>query len=241
MSRKILFITLIMSLFITGCNNKQQQTEPQPIGEEKQEQPAATGTPSATETKTLSAEEMAYANLAEEPMFKIKTNQGDIVIKLYKDTPLHKENFIKLAKKHYYDSIRFHRVIRNFMIQAGDPFSKDPQNAHRVGTGGPGYTIPAEFNANFTHKKGALAAARRGGDANPLKESSGSQFYIVQDEEGCKHLDGEYTVFGETVEGLEVIDRIAAIPTDGRGKPASEVVILSVTPVAPAPAENIAE
>lgn len=230
MSRKVLFITLIMSLFFTGCKNKQQQTETQPIDGQKQEQIAATEE-TAPETKTLSAEELAYANLAEEPMFKIKTNHGDIVIKLYKDTPLHRENFIKLAKAHYYDSIRFHRVIPNFMIQAGDPFSKEPENAHKVGTGGPGYTIPAEFNASFTHKKGALAAARRGGSSNPLKESSGSQFYIVQDEQGCKHLDGEYTIFGETVEGLEVVDRIAAIPTDAKGKPATDVIILSVTPV----------
>ena len=98
------------------------------------------------------------------------------------------------------------------------------------GTGGPGYTIPAEILPNHTHKKGALAAARRGDQANPAKESSGSQFYIVQDAESCKHLDGEYTIFGEVVDGLNVVDKIAAERTDFRDRPLRKVEIISITP-----------
>ena len=116
------------------------------------------------------------------------------------------------------------------MIQGGDPLTKDPANADRFGTGGPGYTVPAEFVPEYTHKKGALAAARRGDAANPMKESSGSQFYIVQDPYTCAQLDGEYTVFGETVEGLDVIDKIAAVETDRRDRPVAQVKIISVKP-----------
>src|SRR5574344_832694 len=102
------------------------------------------------------------------------------------------------------------------MIQGGDPLTKDTLNVDRYGTGGPGYTIPAEFIAAHKHKKGALAAARKGDVANPQRESSGSQFYIVENPQSCAQLDGQYTVFGETIEGLDVIDKIAATPTDGR-------------------------
>ena len=114
------------------------------------------------------------------------------------------------------------------MIQGGDPLTKDPANADKFGTGGPGYTIPAEFVPEYTHKKGALAAARRGDRANPMKESSGSQFYIVQDEAACASLNGEYTVFGETISGFDVIDRIAAVQTNENDLPLSEVKIVSV-------------
>ena len=166
----------------------------------------------------------------EEPIFDIVTNYGTIKIKLYKNTPKHRENFAKLALSGFYDGILFHRVIKGFMIQGGDPLTKDPANADRFGTGGPGYTVPAEFVPEYTHKKGALAAARRGDAANPMKESSGSQFYIVQDPYTCAQLDGEYTVFGETVEGLDVIDKIAAVETDRRDRPVAQVKIISVKP-----------
>ena len=110
----------------------------------------------------------------------IKTQYGDMVAILYDETPKHKENFIKLAKEHYFDSLLFHRVIAGFMIQAGDPDSKKAQPGVPLGMGGPGYTVPAEINPNFFHEKGTLSAARLGDDRNPSKASSGSQFYIVQ-------------------------------------------------------------
>ena len=119
-------------------------------------------------------------------------------------------------------------VINGFMIQTGDPLTKDPANKSMYGTGGPGYTVPAEFVKEYRHKKGALAAARRGDAANPYKESSGSQFYIVQDERACAQLDGAYTVFGEVIEGLPVIDKIASVQTDGRDRPFSPVKIVTI-------------
>ena len=116
------------------------------------------------------------------------------------------------------------------MIQGGDPFTRDTAKVAQYGTGGPGYTIPAEIVPGKTHKKGALAAARRGDQVNPAKESSGSQFYIVHDPENCAHLDGEYTIFGEVVDGLEVIDKIASERTDLRDRPLGKVQIISITP-----------
>src|SRR5690242_317617 len=113
-------------------------------------------------------------------LVKIKTNYGEMVAILYDETPKHKQNFIKLAKEHYLDSTLFHRVIEGFMIQGGDPISKHAGPGMSLGNGGPGYTIQAELNPKFFHKKGALAAARLGDDQNPSKASSGSQFYIVQ-------------------------------------------------------------
>ena len=166
-----------------------------------------------------------------EPEFNIVTNFGTMKIKLYDKTPKHKENFIKLVNEKYYDGIRFHRVIEGFMIQTGDPYSRDLAMANAWGTGGPEYTIPAEFVNEYYHKKGALAAARKGDMANPRKASSGSQFYIVQDEQGCLHLDGQYTIFGEVVEGLDIIDKIAAVETDPYNRPLSDVIIESIRPV----------
>ena len=168
------------------------------------------------------------AALPEEPVFEIVTTMGSIKVKLYSQTPKHRENFAKLALSEFYDGILFHRVINGFMIQTGDPLTKDAANAPRYGTGGPGYNVPAEFVPEYTHKKGALAAARRGDAVNPLKESSGSQFYIVQDEMSCAALDGDYTVFGETIEGLDVIDKIAAVETNERDCPLNEVKILKI-------------
>lgn len=168
------------------------------------------------------------ANLAEEPVFDIITTMGTIRIKLYSDTPKHKANFAKLALEGFYDGILFHRIINGFMIQTGDPLTKDMGNKHLFGTGGPGYNVPAEFVPAHKHIKGALAAARRGDAANPLKESSGSQFYIVQDPVTCAQLDGAYTVFGETIEGLDVIDKIAKVETDPRDCPISPVKIVKI-------------
>ncbi len=168
--------------------------------------------------------------LPEEPVFCIVTNLGTIKVKLYSKTPKHRDNFEKLALSGFYDGLLFHRVINGFMIQGGDPNTRDksPEGKRLYGQGGPGYTVPAEFVPEYRHKKGALAAARRGDAANPMRESSGSQFYLVQDEAACSQLDGGYTVYGETVEGLDVIDRIAAVATDGRDCPVNEVVIKKV-------------
>ena len=168
------------------------------------------------------------AQLPAEPVFDIITSMGVIKIKLYEGTPKHRENFAKLALEKYYDGMLFHRVINGFMIQGGDPLTKDAANKARFGTGGPDYTVPAEFVPEYRHKKGAIAAARRGDAVNPYKESSGSQFYLVQDAANCAQLDGAYTVFGETVEGLDVIDKIAAVQTDGRDCPVQDVKIITV-------------
>lgn len=228
----------------------------------------------------------------------IKTSYGDMVAILYDETPKHKENFIKLAKEHYYDSMLFHRVIEGFMIQGGDPDSKNAMPGQPLGRGGPGYTVEAEINSKFFHERGALSAARLGNQQNPEKASSGSQFYIVQgtvmtEEElrvdqakfdaamqqffqnpanrpaydsivvsyqsgdmdaykemlrklkarvvkatgmnvekevsadklkayttvgGSPSLDGEYTVFGKVIQGMDVVDKIAAVQKDQGGE-----------------------
>ncbi len=166
--------------------------------------------------------------LREEPEFEVVTSHGTMKLRLYSKTPKHRDNFVKLVADKYYDGMRFHRVIEGFMIQGGDPYSRDTAMIDRWGTGGPEYTVPAEFVEEYHHKKGAVAAARKGDMANPRKASSGSQFYIVQDEYGCSHLDGQYTVFGEIYEGLDVIDRIATVATDRYDRPYEDVMIVSV-------------
>ena len=166
----------------------------------------------------------------EEPEFIMETTHGTMKIKLYSKTPLHRENFTNLVAENYYDGIRFHRVIEGFMIQTGDPLSRDTSMINSWGTGGPDKTVPAEFIAEYGHKKGAIAAARKGDMANPKKASSGSQFYIVHDPNTCIHLDGQYTVFGEVTEGLEVIDAIATVATDRYDRPYEDVMILSIKP-----------
>ena len=167
----------------------------------------------------------------EEPEFIIETTHGTMKVKLYSKTPQHRDNFAKLVSENYYDGIRFHRVIEGFMIQTGDPFSRDTAMIDRWGTGGPDYTVPAEFIAEYGHKKGALAAARKGDMANPKKASSGSQFYIVHDPNSCRHLDGQYSVFGEVTEGLDVIDVIATVDTDRYDRPYEDVIINSIRKV----------
>lgn len=171
------------------------------------------------------------AQLPEEPVFQINTTMGTITVKLYSDTPKHRDNFVKLASERFFDGILFHRVIDGFMIQAGDPLTKDMANKAQFGTGGPGYEIPAEFVPAHNHKLGALAAARKGDRANPMKNSSGSQFYIVQNPQTCQQLDGQYTVFGETIDGFDVIEKISKTQVDERDCPVNPVKIISVVPV----------
>lgn len=157
----------------------------------------------------------------------ISTQFGEMKVILFDKTPQHKANFLKLATEGFYDSTFFHRVINNFMIQGGDPNTKPGGKPELAGQGGPGYTIPAEFVAEYSHIKGALAAARQGDQINPTKASSGSQFYIVHNDEGCRHLNGQYTVFGQVIKGFEVIDAVATQPVNrGRGdRPLKDIVI----------------
>jgi Peptidyl-prolyl cis-trans isomerase (rotamase) - cyclophilin family len=191
---------------------------------------------------------------------ELVTTQGDIILRLSDSTPLHRDNFLRLIKSHYFDSVLFHRVIQNFMIQGGDPLSKHAKPGQPLGNGGPDYTIPAEFRVTLFHKKGVLAAAREGDDVNPQKASSASQFYIVQGKVftdvgldsveafrlhgrkipsyqrevyktvgGTPHLDQNYTIFGEVIKGLDVVDKIAAVPTSkglDRDRPLEDVRIL---------------
>lgn len=248
---------------------------------------------------------LSFSFKKRDTLVKISTPYGDMKVKLYDETPLHQENFLKLVDEQFYDSTLFHRVINQFMIQGGDPESKNAKAGAMLGNGGPGYQIPAEFNPNFIHKKGALAAARQGDNVNPKKESSGSQFYIVHgttfdsvqlgemeskkkgmmmrslgqayleapENAQCKqdlivanntrnrvmmdslnqvimaaiqpqldstgftaeqkeiyatiggapHLDGEYTVFGEVIEGLDIIDSIATQPTNNQNRPNQDI------------------
>ncbi len=190
------------------------------------------------------------ASTGGEAMVLIETTLGNIKVKLYDSTPEHKKNFLKLAKEGFLDSTLFHRVIPGFMIQGGDPDSKRAQPGQPLGMGGPGYTIPAEFGAK--HFRGALSAARQPDQVNPEKRSSGSQFYIVQNgpvpqqqldqiiqmkgiqytpEEreyylkvgGYPALDGDYTVFGNVVEGLDVVDKIAFAQRDSRDRPLQDI------------------
>ncbi len=227
MKSKIFALILIVSLAAASCGNRNTQKT------SSDGTAASEATAETTEnTKTMDSN-LAFdpASLPEEPIFEIHTTEGTITILLYADTPLHRDNFVKLASRHYYDSVLFHRVIYNFMIQTGDPNTKDPAKEDEYGNGGPDYTIPAEIIPAHTHKKGAVAAARLGDTANPRRESSGSQFYIVQSEEGCSHLNGAYTVFGETLDGFEVIDRIASIRTNAMDRPLKDVRIISITPV----------
>ena len=185
---------------------------------------------------------------------KISTKYGDMVAELYDETPIHRDNFIKLVKDGFYDGTLFHRVIPGFMIQGGDPSSIDSNPNLRTGNGGPGYTLPAELNPQFFHKKGALAAARMSDAINPKKESSGSQFYIVEGQVyddtsinlmaqrmgtefssaqkiayttigGTPQLDANYTVFGELVEGLDVISKISNVSRDKNNLPKEKVIM----------------
>ncbi|MDX1909495.1 MAG: peptidylprolyl isomerase [Bacteroidia bacterium] len=162
----------------------------------------------------LDPETLDAQNGKKDVVVTISTSFGEMTVILYDETPKHKANFLKLVEEGFYDSTAFHRVIQNFMIQGGDPYSKAGGTGGPVGTGGPGYTVDAEFVPGITHVKGALAAARQGDQVNPKRASSGSQFYIVHSEAGCRGLNGQYTVFGRVVKGLEVVDAIATQPTN---------------------------
>ena len=225
--KRIILIGLCIAgaaVLVSGCGSKKAKEAQQKAEQALADSLAAVA---AEQSKAVQARIDA---LPEEPVFDIITNMGTIKVKLYSGTPKHRENFAKLAFSKYYDGIIFHRVINGFMIQGGDPLTKDIYaDPAKYGTGGPDYTIPAEFVPEYTHKKGALAAARRGDEANPLKESSGSQFYIVQNESTCAQLDGNYTVFGQTVEGFDVIDKIAAVETNNRDCPVTPVKIITIT------------
>lgn len=182
----------------------------------------------------------------------LETPFGEMEIELFDETPKHRDNFIRLAEEGFYENLLFHRVISGFMIQGGDPVSRGAKKGKSLGSGGPGYQIDAEFNPEFVHLKGALAAARTGGPSNPLKQSSGSQFYIVQGNKltqeqlnqvehrkgihytdgqkkiykevgGTPFLDMEYTVFGRVVNGLDVIDKIAKAKTNKSNRPDEDI------------------
>ncbi len=190
----------------------------------------------------------------EKALVEIETPFGNMIVELYDDTPQHQQNFLELTRQGFYDSLLFHRVIDGFMIQGGDPQSRHADPNARLGAGGPGYQIPAEIEANHKHIKGALAAARQGDAVNPEKKSSGSQFYIVhggdisrddlkvfskrsqisyQEDEieayehhgGTPFLDGQYTVFGQVIKGLDVIDKIAQAETRQDDRPLEDITM----------------
>lgn len=164
-------------------------------------------------------EETITENAQTFEVLELSTDFGQMYIHLYDETPLHKANFDSLVRAGFYDSTEFHRCIRNFMIQGGDPNSKD-DNRGNDGTGGPGYTVAAEIDSSkFKHTYGALAAARIGNSGNPERRSSGSQFYIVNNVNGTPHLDGEYTTFGTVLSGIEVATTIAKQPQNSSNLP----------------------
>ena len=208
-------------------------------------------------TKTKEVKRSVTVVAPEKCLVLIETEFGNMMVHLFDETPAHRDNFIKLAESGYYNGLLFHRVINGFMLQGGDPESRGAAPNQSLGTGGPGYTLDAEIKPNIAHVKGALAAARQGDNINPEKKSSGSQFYIVdgkgvteaqltQNElryeikypEGVKNLylrdggtpflDQQYTVFGQVIEGLDVIDAIASTPTN-RGDRPQEDVSMKVT------------
>lgn len=218
---------------------------------------------------TTSCSILSKTKKMKEEKVKIETTEGVIVVKLYNETPLHRDNFLKLVKDKFYDGVLFHRVIADFMIQGGDPDSKTAKTNTQLGSGDVGYTIPAEIQSPaIYHKKGALAAARQGDNVNPQKASSGCQFYIVEgktftDAEldnmqrgrmmragsltndstlmfneqarndyktvgGTPHLDGSYTVFGEVVEGIEIVEKISRVKTNSSDRPMEDVKVIKM-------------
>lgn len=237
-------LVILFGLFIMGCNN--QSTEKK----------AKTPTKKQATTSQAKKENKAVETIGPTEIngqkVKISTKYGDMIVVLYDETPKHRDNFVKLANEGFYDGTLFHRVMKDFMIQGGDPDSKNATPDQRLGVGGPGYTIEAEFNPEFYHKKGALAAARQGDQVNPERRSSGSQFYLVQGKKytatelnrfaqqtgafytaeqinvyqtlgGTPFLDTQYTVFGEVVDGMDVIDKIAAVSTSAQNRPVEDL------------------
>jgi cyclophilin family peptidyl-prolyl cis-trans isomerase len=200
----------------------------------------------------ISLSALAFSQAKKNAMVEIKTEYGTIVMKLYDETPLHRDNFLKLTSDSFFNGTLFHRVIKNFVIQGGDPDSRNAKPDVELGNGGPGYDIPAEFNPALYHKRGAVGAARESDSINPEKKSSGSQFYIAvgkvftdvkldslekkynkkftpQQREvyktigGTPHLDGRYTVFGEVIEGMDVVDKISIVATNKQDRPVKDI------------------
>ncbi|PSK90145.1 peptidylprolyl isomerase [Taibaiella chishuiensis] len=155
-----------------------------------------------------------------EKVIEIQTDFGNMYVWLYKETPLHRENFLKLAGQQFYDNTTFHRIIKDFMIQGGDPKSKD-DDPNNDGTGGPGYDIPAEFVSSLKNVRGALATARLGDNVNPQKASNGSQFFINL--VANTHLDNNYTVFGFVMKGMEAADKIVVQPKNANDRPLTNI------------------
>lgn len=240
-SMKILSSVLFCILMIFSAVNSNAQVKKKPI---KKAQPARVNKTLKPGPAVALVEKKVVVTKV-----KITTDMGEIVVRLYDKTPRHRDNFLKLANEGFYDSLLFHRVMNNFMIQGGDPQSKNAQPGIMLGAGDVGYTIPAEFDSTLYHKKGALAAARNN---NPEKASSGCQFYIVQgkiytDDElnriemqngikfssakrmtykmlgGTPHLDMNYTVFGEVESGLEVVDMIAIAARNNSNRPLKDI------------------
>ncbi len=217
----------------------------------------ASETPTGPSTAPVAAERETfepYRPDSSATRLELTTPYGTMKVELYCNTGLHKENFLKLVKEGFFEGLLFHRVVSGFMIQGGDPTSRNAPAHTRLGGGGPGYTLPAEFDDHYVHVKGALCAARLGDEANPGKESSGSQFYLVQGRPvsaeqldhyertkgiaysarqrweyqnigGTPQLDREYTVFGRVYEGLEVIDKIAEQSVNGDNRPLKNVTM----------------
>jgi len=230
---------LIAACFIAFVACKEKTTTP------VQEEPAPIKTTTQINTMENQIDTTQY-------YVNISTSFGDMTVKLYNETPKHRDNFLKLVKEGYYNDLLFHRVIKDFMIQGGDPASRNASANTQLGAGGPSYTIPAEFNSSLIHKKGALSAARQGDQVNPTKASSGSQFYVVQGKVSSKaeldqiaksygitytpeqvetystiggtpFLDNNYTVFGEVIKGIDVIDKIAAVKTAYGDRPLADL------------------
>jgi len=244
--KSFLLIAMVAIFGLTACNNqdsdKKETKRPELKKEIKEQQTSAPQKEKAsTDEKTIKGQKA-----------KISTKFGDIIIVLYDETPIHRDNFVKLAEDGFYNGTLFHRVIKNFMIQGGDPNSVGASPNQRLGNGGPGYTLQAEILPEFIHKKGALSAARQGDQVNPEKRSSGSQFYIVQGQPqnaqqlnqmaqrtgafytadqietylkvgGTPFLDNQYTVFGEVIEGLDVVDLIADVKTQPGDRPVEDI------------------
>ena len=209
--------------------------------------------------KSKTTKKTIEVDTPEKCLVEMETPHGNMIILLHGETPLHRDNFLKLAEEGYFDGLLFHRVINGFMIQGGDPNSKNAKPNSSLGSGGPGYKVDAEFVEGLVHIKGALAAARQGDGANPQRQSSGSQFYIVhgskmtdqqldqmerskgykytaeqrkiyKEQGGTPFLDKDYTVFGQVIYGLEVIDKIAGVPTDrAKGDRPKENVTMKIT------------
>lgn len=238
--RPFILMTFAVMFLFSACsvNERNQQNKETETSQKPQEKP----------------KEMTKVNFE----VAIGDKTGIITIALYNETPLHRDNFIKLVEEKFYDNVLFHRIIKGFMIQCGDPDSKNARPNQQLGSGGVGYTIPAEFNASLYHKKGAVAAARMGDAQNPQKASSGCQFYIVDGRTfspqemqmlsqqtgyqwtpdqinmysamgGAPHLDGGYTVFGEVISGIDIVDLIAAQPKNPGDRPTKDIKIISAT------------